>query len=83
MLAQIELNPSRAAALAQLERETGESQSSLLLKMFDSYIEQKREYDELAAAVARGRADIAAGRFTSHDEAIGRARNMLHGKAAK
>ncbi|MCP1660519.1 hypothetical protein [Neisseria perflava] len=83
MLAQIELSPSRAAALAKLEQETGESQSSLLLKMFDSYIEQKREYDELSAAVARGRADIAAGRSVSHDDAVSRARNMLRGKAAQ
>ena len=54
MRAQIELNAGRAAALVKLEQETGESRSSLLLKMFDSYIEQRREYEELAASVARG-----------------------------
>lgn len=81
MRAQIELNAGRAAALAKLEQETGESRSSLLLKMFDSYIEQRREYEELAASVARGREDIAAGRTLSHEEAVSRVRQMLNEKA--
>ena len=42
-----------------------------------NYIEQKLEYEELAASVTHGREDIAAGRVVSHEEAISRVWRIL------
>ncbi|MDO5058628.1 MAG: hypothetical protein Q4D82_01645 [Neisseria sp.] len=83
MLAQIELTPARAEALAQLEKATGESRSALLIRALDSFIEQQREYEELRASVERGRADIAAGRCYSHEEAMARIRSRINESAGK
>lgn len=77
MLAQIELTPARAEALARLEQSTGENRSVLLARALDSLIEQQQELEDLTASVARGRADIAAGRCYPHEEAVNRIRSAL------
>lgn len=74
MLTQIELTPDCAAALAKLEQATGENRTVLLERAVDNFIEQQRELEILTASVERGRADIAAGRCCSHEEAISRIR---------
>lgn len=80
MLAQLELTPARAEALAQLEKSTGESRSSLLIRALDNLLEQQREFEELRASVERGRSDIAAGRCYSHEQAMERIRTSLRQK---
>lgn len=77
MQAQIELTPARAEALARLEKSTGESRTVLLGRALDDWLEQQQELEELKASVERGRADIAAGRCYSHEEAMSRIRSAL------
>lgn len=77
-LAQIELTPAYAEALTRLEQITGESGSVLLGRALDNLVAQQREFEELRASVERGRADIAAGRCCSHEEAMSGIRSFLH-----
>lgn len=79
----LELTPHREAELLKLEQETGQNRNSLLLKMFDSYMEKQREHAELKAIVERGRADIAAGRCTPHHEAMAQLRAVLREKVGQ
>lgn len=83
MLAQIELTPARAEALARLEQATGESRSALIGRALDNLIEQQKEFEELAASVENGRADIAAGRCCPHGDAISRIRSTLRKKVGR
>lgn len=77
MLAQIELTPARAEALARLEQSTGESRSVLLGRALDNDLEQC-DYDAWAnAKIQRGIDDIQAGRYLPHDEAMSRIRSSL------
>lgn len=73
MLAQFELTPARAEALAKLEKDTGESRSALLNKALDNLIEQRREFEELAAEVEQAQADFEAGRVHSSAEVMANA----------
>lgn len=73
MLAQIELTPARAEALAQLEKSTGESRAALLGRALDGFFEREREYAELAAEVAQAEAEIDAGRSYTSAEVMANA----------
>lgn len=77
MLASIELTPHHAEALADLERTTGKKQADLLVHALENYIEQQREYAELAAEVSRADADFAAGRVYSSAEVMANAMSAI------
>lgn len=77
MFAQIELTPAHAEILARLEQSTGENRSVLLGRALDDWLEQQQELEELKASVERARADIAAGRCYSHEEAMSGIRSAL------
>lgn len=70
MLVQIELTPAQAQALAKLEKETGESLSSLIDRALEQYLQYKAEEAELLADIEQARADIAAGRVHSSAEVM-------------
>lgn len=83
MLAQLELTPARAEALAQLEKATGESRSALLGRALDGFFEREREYAELAAEVAQAEAEIDAGDSYTSAEVMAKAMAAIAGKTEK
>lgn len=77
MLAQIELTPARAEALARLEQSTGENQSVHLGRAVEQYLQSKAYEAELLVAIEQGRADFSAGRIYSSAEVMASAMTAI------
>lgn len=77
MLAQLELTPARAEALARLEQQTGEKQAVHLGRAVAQYLQRKADEAELLAAIEQGRADFTAGRVCSSAEVMAAAMGAI------
>ena len=77
MPAYIELSLAYAEALAQLEKLTGKTQSTLVNQALTSFLEQQKEFIELCADVAQAEADIAAGKVYTSVEVMANAMSVI------
>jgi predicted transcriptional regulator len=73
----IELSIAQEQRLQHLAAETNRSPHDLVQEGFDCFLTYK---EDIRATVKRGRKDIEAGRFVSHEEVFAEIEELLQGK---